>query len=185
MSRPLAFLVSGVVICAVVGGAILFFIWRNAPSVPSPEAPLTESAATPVWNGEETAREVAMRAAAAWQADAMLATIQSVDTSDTADRADAWQFTFIASGASGKGYVVRVADGRVTEAVEIDYVASGSALPSSFLTADEAVAAVRKLPGYEDVDVLGVEAVYGASNAIWYWGVKTSRGTVSIEATKK
>ncbi|MEN9558701.1 MAG: hypothetical protein RL141_1070 [Candidatus Parcubacteria bacterium] len=186
MPRPLAFLIIGIVICAAVGSALFFFFSRDASPVVSPAAPLEERAPSPeAWGGEPTAREVAMRAAVAWQADAMLATVQSDDTGEATPREDAWTFLFVSASVPGKGYRVQVAGQRVTEAAEIDYVASGAAFPQSFLTAAEAVEALHRLPGYEQAEVLGVEAVYGSSNATWYWGVKTPRGTVSIEATKK
>jgi len=61
----------------------------------------------------------------------------------------------------------------------------GANLPEDVLPPGDAIARVRKIPGYENETIFSAEAVYGSGGEIWYWGVKTSKGVVTVKAQKK
>ncbi len=125
---------------------------------------------------------VALAAAKTWSPDALLAYVNSGAVEQLGGRAAQWEFIFVASSKKGKGYRVTITDHTITHQEEISYQGKGAPLPPSMLPEDIAIKRVRAMPGFEHVDILGVEAVHGPSGAVWYWGVKTSKGVVSVEA---
>ncbi|MEK7212797.1 MAG: hypothetical protein AAB686_03920, partial [Patescibacteria group bacterium] len=70
----------------------------------------------------------------------------------------------------------------VASAQEILYTAAGGDLPDNVISSKEAIAKMRQIPGYENLTVQSVEMIYGPDGSMWYWGIKTDRGTVTIEA---
>lgn len=122
--------------------------------------------------------EIGLQKAREWQHDAVLARIVSPE----GDTSGEWKAIFISPQVQNKGYVVAVQANALSSAEEIDFVGTGAELPENIITADQAVQQVKGMKGFEDAEVFGVEAVYGADEKLWYWGVKTDKGTVSVEA---
>lgn len=118
-----------------------------------------------------------------WQSDAILAYMNSAAI-ETSGGSEVWKFIFVSPSPSahGKGYMVEVESGNIRRAAEIPYIGAGGEFPSDAIATDEAVRRVRAIKGYEDAEILGIEAVYGPNGGIWYWGVRTSRGVVTIKA---
>lgn len=129
------------------------------------------------------AYDIALEKAKEWQTDAALSFIDAV-LLDSNGNPKTWKLTFVSKNISGKGFVVEVENGVITNSKEIEYSGTGSELPTNIISQQEAIEKVKKMSGYEDTEILGVEAVYGKGTEIWYWGVKTSKGTVSVEAKK-
>jgi hypothetical protein len=125
---------------------------------------------------------IAFASAQIWSSDALLAYMNSGAVEQIGGRAETWEFIFVASSKKGKGYRVTILGHAITHKEEINYQGQGAPLPPSMLPEEEAIKRVRAMPGFEDVDILGVEAVHGPSGTVWYWGVKTSKGVVSVEA---
>lgn len=120
--------------------------------------------------------ELARKASVVWQADAVVAFMEGGK-----DLSENWRFIFISELVKGKGLEVKVAGSEVVSK-EVDYAGTAEKLPEGIISQDEAVRRVKAMPAYKDAEVLGVEAVYGKGDKVWYWGVKTSIGVVSVEA---
>lgn len=130
------------------------------------------------------AHDVALAAARAWRADAYLATLHSTGEVGATGRGNFWRFVFISPDPAmrGRGYEVAVEGQAVRATNEIAYVGSGAVFPSNILSQEDAITRVHSFKGYESASVLGIEAVYGAKEQVWYWGVRTPQGVVSVEA---
>lgn len=129
------------------------------------------------------AYDIALRKAQEWQPDAMLSFIDTVSL-DNNGNPKIWKLTFVSKNVFEKGFVVEVRNGAVTNSKEIEYNGTGAQLPESIISQQEAIEGVKKIFGYENAEISGVEAVYGKGTGTWYWGVKTSKGTVTVEAKK-
>lgn len=132
----------------------------------------------------ETARRLAIDAARTWRGDAELSRL--FPRAEANDRGDAkvWRAVFTSSSRSGAGYVVDVVGGVVIAAKETVYNSFGAAMPEDSISSDEAIARVRSLPGRGGAVIEGVEAVYNNDDAMWYWGVMTDKGTVSVRMAR-
>lgn len=131
-----------------------------------------------------SAYDVALLKAQEWQPDAKLAFISSGGSVGSTGRSDVWKLIFVSKNKKEKGYVVEVSDYKVISSSEVTYVGVAADFPIDVITPEEAIRHVRQIKGYENAEILGVEAVYGQGGKIWYWGVKTSKGTVTTKATR-
>ncbi len=133
----------------------------------------------------QTAVDMALVKAREWQADAVLSYMNS-DEVNGSGTASTWRLIFISQSIKDKGYEIKIYNRQVISAEEISYVGNGEEFPAeTIITEERAVEMVKKMPGYENAEILGVDAVYGQGTKTWYWGVKTDKGVVSIEAKKK
>jgi hypothetical protein len=90
---------------------------------------------------------------------------------------------FTSTNVKNKGFEVKISEKQIVSAMEIDYSGKGQEFPDSTkISQEQAVAIVKNMPGYKDAEILGVDAVFGKGTGRWYWGVRTSKGTVSVEA---
>jgi len=134
---------------------------------------------------EQKAYQAALARALEWNADAALAFIDSGVKEKSETSSPVWKFTFAPKNNDAReGFVVVVEGEKVIRVEEVEHSGSGVELPDDIISQEEAIARVKKMAGYENEPILGVEAVYGAGNKVWYWGVKTGKGTVSVEAKK-
>lgn len=123
---------------------------------------------------------LALAAARLWRDDAALSSLAAAGS-----RSERWELVFVSASTKGLGYRVVVDDNRVFSQEEISYRGVGAEFPADdLITPEEAVRQARAIAGYEEATVEGVEAVYGAGGKIWYWGVRTDRGLVSIKARR-
>jgi len=168
-----------VVVFSIIGGGLVFgqFERKKKETVFVATTPVA-----PVSVGAKDVYALAHETAQRWSNDTVLSYVSSGTVEQSKGHSDTWQFIFISDIHTGKGYRITINAGKVSATEEIDYQGSGAPLPSTMISQEEAVLRVRKMPGYEHVEVLGVEAVYGPSGKVWYWGVNTSKGGVSIEA---
>lgn len=127
------------------------------------------------------AYDIALLRAREWRADALMDRIDSGVIGDTG-QSKVWNVTFVSTGASGRGLVVEIVDRAVISAVEIPYVGIGADFPVEVISQDEAIRRVRQMKGYETEPILSVEAVYGPAGEVWYWGVRTAKGIISVQA---
>lgn len=121
-----------------------------------------------------SAYAIALARAREWKNDAAPSYFELQD-------ANAARFIFV-SGEEGVGFAVEVVSDAVTSAQEISYTGFGAEIPEETITPEEAIKRVQNMAGYESALIEGVEAVYGREGQVWYWGVKTDKGTVSVEA---
>lgn len=128
---------------------------------------------------EQDRVDLALASARVWSADAVLAKISSGGESP-----DTWEYVFSSASKKGKLFLVTIMGGTVASTGETVGVVSGGAVPENLISSEEAIAKARMIPGYENVQIVGVEMIYGPDGMQWYWGVKTNRGVVSIKATK-
>ncbi|OGM93734.1 hypothetical protein A2524_01365 [Candidatus Wolfebacteria bacterium RIFOXYD12_FULL_48_21] len=127
------------------------------------------------------AYDIALLRAREWQPDVLMDRINSGDIGDT-DKSKAWKVVFVSKDVIGKGFVVEVVDREVTSAMEIPYVGTGADYPVETISQEEAIRRFRQTPWNEQVPILSVEAVYGPAGQVWYWGIKTAKGIVSVQA---
>lgn len=130
------------------------------------------------------AYDIALLKARAWQPDANLAFMNSGGSVGGTGRSENWKLIFVSKNRKEKGYAVEVSDYKIVSAAEIPYTGIAADFPVDIITPEEAIQHVRQIKGYENAEILGVEAVYGQGGKIWYWGVKTSKGTVTTKATR-
>lgn len=130
-----------------------------------------------------TAFDIALPRAREWQSDAILSFLTSQQK--TAQRAEYWSIFFTSLHKKDRGFLVEVADQHIISAKEIPYRGSSAEFPSDIMSEEEAIAHVHAIKGYEHEPVLGIEALYGPAEKAWYWGVRTSKGIVTVEAKKK
>ncbi|GEM_PF-1742679 len=167
--------------------AILLIVWTLLVGFGLLEAPAWLRRYTNIADTRPTPRnayDIALPAARNWQTDAALAFLESGVAGETG-RSDLWRVGFISRAKPGVALVVSVKDYAVVSTGEMPYVGLGADFPADILSEEEAIARVRQLKGYESTPILKVEAVYGPAGKVWYWGVHTAKGVVSIEAQKK
>lgn len=153
-----------------------FYYFSSSPASPSAFVDLRPS--------PRDAYAVAASSARAWRVDAQLSTLHSLADVGMTGKSVAWRFVFISPVPSlkGRGYAVEVRDQIVVSNSEIAYMGSGAEFPQSIMSEEQAIARVHAIQGYESASVIGIEAVYGPKEKLWYWGVRTPRGVVSVEA---
>ena len=131
----------------------------------------------------QSAFDMALGRAREWQPDAQLSFL-GANTSSEIGRSDSWRMIFVSERAKGKGFVVTIENKAIVAVQETLYRGPAADFPANIISSDEAIAQVRAIPGYRDVPILGIEAIYGPAEKAWYWGVRTSKGVVTIEAKK-
>ena len=131
----------------------------------------------------QSAFDMALGRAREWQPDAQLSFL-GANTSSEIGRSDSWRMIFVSEQAKGKGLVVTIENKAVVAVQETLYRGPAADFPANIISSDEAIAQVRATLGYRDVPILGIEAIYGPAEKAWYWGVRTSKGVVTIEAKK-
>jgi len=120
-----------------------------------------------------------------WDPAAVLSKINSApDKTSAQGRADSWELLYTSENKKGLAYIVTIADKNVADGAEIPFFGAGGELPQNLLSSEEAIAKVRQIGGYENEPILSVEMIYDEGAKLWFWGVKTARGTVSVKATK-
>jgi len=94
-------------------------------------------------------------------------------------------FWFSSDTAPEKVFEVVIRDRAVVSTREFASSRKGGETPEQgFITEGEAIAEMRKLPGYENEEVLSIELTYGHGTGTWYWGIYTPQGAVSIKAAR-
>lgn len=127
------------------------------------------------------ANDIALKKAQEWQSDAELSYISSDNLSENS-RGDNWTLIYVSVSKPGLGYEISVVNRVVVSWKEIEYSGRGAELPEEGISQRQAVQTVKNMDAYKDAEIYGVEAIYGPAGKVWYWGVKTSKGTVSIRA---
>lgn len=176
----------GVVLLALIVVGVLAFMGKGKLGKGVSEEIPYEEVEKELMDGTK-AHELALVEAQKWEPNAVLAYMNADQVGQKKGRSSQWTLVFTSSKVKGKGYQVKVSNFAVVEGKEILYASltkNIEPLPPNLITQEEAVAKVRAMPGFTDVEILGVDAVYGAGTKTWYWGVKTSKGTVSVEASK-
>jgi hypothetical protein len=176
------------IIVSVVAGSLILFaliLFLNFPHVAKnkkiPVNTLYPAAIVPD-NGLEgqEAESLALAKAKEWHLDVILAYMTSSSTMKAVT--DSWRLIFVSPTLKKRGYEITIKDKQIISAAEIDYSGQGGEFPAETeITQEQAIGRVRKIPGYENVKILKVEAIYGPTGKTWYWGVETDKGTVSVE----
>lgn len=165
--------------CAIIGGVVLLLIvvllsgvvpWNKLHILSDPN----------MIDGRN-AYDIALLRAKEWQSDVLMDRISSGDIGDTG-KSKVWKVVFVSKALPDKGFLVEVVDRSVVSAYEIPYSGVGADFPVETISQDEAIRRMRSVPGYENEPVISVEAVYGPAGEVWYWGVRTAKGVVSIQA---
>lgn len=125
---------------------------------------------------------VATKVALLWQSNAVVASFEPLEESNARGDARGWRFVFTSTSKRGTGYVVDVKNGVVVSHQEGAVSNVGTTLPQNAKTIDEAIAEVRAMSGREKAIIEGVEAL--VTEGVWYWGVRTDKGTISIRMEK-
>ncbi|TSC78584.1 MAG: hypothetical protein G01um101433_145 [Parcubacteria group bacterium Gr01-1014_33] len=122
-----------------------------------------------------------------WQTDAALSFLTSDGESGANGRANSWRLIFTSKNpkVKNKGYQIKVNENQINSYEEIPYAGFAADFPADIMTPEQAIAEVHRIKGYENVPVLGIEAVYGPAEHVWYWAVRTPRAVISIEAKRK
>ncbi|MEK9154825.1 MAG: hypothetical protein AAB596_02045 [Patescibacteria group bacterium] len=130
------------------------------------------------------AYDIAFLRAREWQADAKLADMKSFETATGPNgRSDNWNLLFISPSIKKKGFKIEIINEQITTAEEIFYTGTGAELPENIISSKEAITQVRAIKGYENEPIISVEMLYDPSGK-WYWGIKTSKGVVSVRADR-
>ena len=164
--------------------ALVWGIWSfvHGPTtvVPTHELPDSEGTVS-----LELVQDDAYARARSWHSDAELSQVTTLESGANASGdARAWRFVFVSKSQSGVGFVIDVRPDGMSNGEEVAYSASGAPMPTNAKSKDDAIAEVRTLPGYNAVQVTGVEAIYNKDDHMLYWGVITSKGTISIRMEK-
>lgn len=127
------------------------------------------------------AYDIALLEVQKWQIDAKLA-YMNTDSVSTRGRSNIWKLIFISKNTKEKGFLVEIEDYKIISASEIFYSGAGADFPTNILSSEDAIKMVRMMKGYENVEIYGVEVINMGN--LWYWGVKTSKGVVSVKSGK-
>ena len=127
--------------------------------------------------------DIAFARAREWRSDAELSFL-GAQTSSEAGRSDSWRMIFVSRHEKNKGFVVTIDNKVIVSVQETLYRGSAADFPVDIMSPDVAIKQVHEIRGYTNVPILGIEAVYGAAEKSWYWGVRTSKGVVTIEAKR-
>lgn len=159
----------GINILLVMLVAFLFVQTREQAA----EAPTSVESVEVVATRESSERTDALAFALAWSPNAKLSKLEKTDAGQV--------FTFVDAEKKGIAYVVTGAPG-AWMGEEVAWYGEGGVAPERLLTSEQAIQKVLQIPGYETVTILGAELVYGPSGEAWYWGVRTERGVVTVNA---
>lgn len=175
----LAFVICvGVFVLVLYALGVFHFVSLRPPEN-TPKAEMEANRMTP-----RTAYDIALSEAKKWHPDAALASLTSSEET-AVGRADHWKLIFTSQLAKKKGLLVLVADKMVVSTQEVPYVGFAADFPTDIISEEEAIARVHQMKGYENEKILGIETVYGPAEKAWYWGVRTAKGVVTVEAKKK
>jgi len=83
-----------------------------------------------------------------------------------------------AQAAAGSGE-----EGVLSEDVSLFYPRCGGII-LEIIPLEEAIANMHSIFGYENEIVTEVEAICGPGGLTWYWGLRTSKGSVTVKANK-
>lgn len=125
------------------------------------------------------AYDITLLEAQKWQPDAKLAYINA-DSVSARGRSNVWKVIFISKNKKEKGFLVEIEDYKIISVSEISYSGVGVDFPANLLSTEDAIKMVHAMKGYENVEIYGVEAINMGN--LWYWGVKTSKGVISVKA---
>ncbi len=125
--------------------------------------------------------DVALSRAKEWRSDAELSFL-SAETSSETGRSDSWKLIFISQQEKNKGLLIIIVDKVIASVQETLYRGFAADFPIDIISSDEAIKRVHEMNGYTHMPILGIEAVYGPAEKAWYWGVRTPKGVVTIEA---
>jgi len=181
-TKKILFIAAPAAILVLIGAWALRNYWlspRPAAILPSAVVPVEQE--NNLLTGE-SAVTLALTAARQWRADAELSYLIADEVGQIQGRSNNWQLIFVSPSVKGKGYLVKIIGAQIADTEEISYNGMAAELPAQTITQAEAVAKVRAMPGYQNVKILGVGMIYGASVKTWYWGVKTDKGTVTVAA---
>lgn len=131
--------------------------------------------------------DIALPTAKKWQTDAALSFLASDGESGSNGRANSWRLIFTSKNpkVKNKGYQIKLNENQINSHEEIPYAGFAADFPADIMTPEDAIAEVHRIKGYENVSVLGIEAVYGPAEHAWYWAIRTPRAVISVEAKKK
>lgn len=130
------------------------------------------------------AYDIALLKAREWQSDAGLARIiSSAGVTGPNGRADNWDLIFVSQKIKGKAYHIIIENKVISFTEEIQFVGVGGELPENIISSKEAVARIHQVKGYENESIISVEMLYDP-NGKWFWGIKTTKGVVSVMANK-
>lgn len=164
----------------VVLGVLVYLAWdytRIGTSVDLSQAPtVTEDAKVGFVDAEAKMYEVAKK----WQSDSVLSQITSIGAASSEGDTESWQAIFVSPTHEGVGYVVQMNVGGITLEEEVPYVRDGAPFPKDGKTKEQAIAEVRSIAGRENGTIEGIEALYSDVDRVWYWGIKTDGGVVSV-----
>jgi hypothetical protein len=173
----------GIIILAIL--ALVFFVvsglWKTSKitNVFNKNVQTIESG----FVDSRNAYDLAVNRAKDWKPDAVLSNLESGSV-DFGGRSNNWTFIFASGSTKGLGFEIKVENEKIVGAKEIPYVSQGTALPSNLISADEAIQIAKSMPGNDKIEVTGVEAIYSPEGNIWYWGVKTVKGVITVKAVK-
>ncbi len=122
--------------------------------------------------------ELVLGEARRWRKDAVLSYSSN---SPGADSKTPSMFIFVSPSFPNTGFVVESDADKVISSREISYSGEGGEFRDNLITQEEAIKRVHSIAGFEDAEIVSVEGVYGPEGKIWYWGVKTNKGTVSVK----
>ncbi|MEK7657881.1 MAG: hypothetical protein AAB366_01660 [Patescibacteria group bacterium] len=165
---------SGVVIAAAVLSVLIFTGVLNPAKIKKlfmiePDSHLMTN---------RNAYDIALLEAQKWQPDAKLAFMDSGSISERG-RSNTWKAIFISSKVKAKGFSIEIEDYKIILLAEIIYNGVGADFPTNIISSEDAIKMVRATKGYEDAEIYGAEVIYMGN--LWYWGVKTSKGVVSVK----
>lgn len=133
----------------------------------------------------QDAHGLALARAQEWSADARLARMLSISKqADEKGRADSWELIYVSPTKKGLAYRIVITGKSLLESGETPFIAAGDELPADLVSSEQAIEAVRQIKGYENEPIISMEMVYDAPAKIWFWGVNTGKGVVTIRATK-
>ena len=130
-----------------------------------------------------SAFDIAFARAKEWRADAQLSLLSAQTPSD-AGHSDSWRLIFVSQQEKDKGFVITINNKVIISVEETSYRGAAADFPANILSTDEAIKRVHEIRGYADVPILGIEAIYGPAEKAWYWGIRTPKGVVTIEAKR-
>ena len=129
------------------------------------------------------AYDITLLKAREWQKDAELSRIISLaGETGPNGRADNWDLLFVSKSLKDKGYHIIIRNREISLTEEIPFIGTGGELPENIISSKEAVNRAHQVPGYENEEIISVEMIYGPDGKQWYWGVKTSKGVIRINA---
>lgn len=173
----------GAVAAMLALGGIAFFALRPQPSsVPSVLPPPVPQLMPTL--SVQSAFELARAKAREWQNDAKLVGVYDEGQTDDKGNSTIFRVWFSSSSAQkGMGYEVLIRDNAVFEAREIALSHQGGDMPQrGIMTQEEALVYLRQLSGYEAATVETMNLYYEPATQQWSWGIKTSKGELSIDA---